>query len=61
MVTALFRFWIENPDDLPEGYVEEIATEGLPRVVADYIAGMTDAYILLQYAEVKRRPRLARY
>ncbi len=60
VVTALFEFWAEHPAELPEGYVEEIATEGLPRVIADYIAGMTDAYILLQYAEVKRHPRLFR-
>jgi len=60
VVTALFDFWVENPEELPEGYVEDIKTEGLARVVADYIAGMTDAYILLQYAMVKRRPRLSR-
>ena len=60
VVTALFDFWMDNPSDLPEGYVAEIPNEGLPRVVADYIAGMTDAYILLQYAEVKRRPRRIR-
>ncbi len=58
VVTSLFDFWVEHPDELPEGYPEEIAAEGLPRVVADYIAGMTDSYILLQYAQVKRRPRL---
>ena len=60
VVTALFDHWIESPDELPEGYHEEIEAEGLARVVADYIAGMTDAYILLQYAMVKRRPRLPR-
>ena len=58
VVTSLFDFWVESPDELPEGYSEEIAVDGLPRVVADYIAGMTDTYILLQYAQVKRRPRL---
>ena len=58
VVTALFNFWMANPEELPEGYVEEVPTDGLARVVADYIAGMTDAYILLQYAQVKRRPRL---
>jgi dGTPase len=58
VVTELFNFWVENPDDLPEGYAEEIAADGVPRVVADYIAGMTDAYILQHYALVKRRPRL---
>jgi dGTPase len=60
VVTALFDFWVENPSELPEGYHDEIEAEGLARVVADYIAGMTDAYILLQYAMVKRRPRLPR-
>ncbi|ADW68263.1 dGTP triphosphohydrolase [Granulicella tundricola] len=60
VVTALFEFWMENPEELPEGYGEEVKAEGLARVVADYIAGMTDAYILLQYAHIKRNPRLVR-
>ena len=57
VVTALFNFWAENPDELPEGYAQEVAADGIPRVVADYIAGMTDAYILQHYIAVKRRPR----
>jgi dGTPase len=56
VVTELFNFWAENPAELPEGYVEEIALDGVPRVVADYVAGMTDAYILQHYATIKRRP-----
>ena len=58
VVTELFNFWVDHPDELPEGYAEEIAADGIPRVVADYIAGMTDAYILQHYIAVKRRPRL---
>lgn len=57
VVTALFDYWIEEPEELPKGYVDEIATEGLARVVADYIAGMTDSFILLQYAAIKRAIR----
>lgn len=57
VVTSLFDFWINEPQELPSGYVEEIETEGLARVVADYIAGMTDSFILLQYAQVKRTVR----
>jgi len=57
VVTALFDYWIGEPQELPSGYVEEIETEGLARVVADYIAGMTDSYILLQYAQIKRTIR----
>ena len=57
MVTELFNFWIAEPDELPSGYVDQIQSEGLARVVADYIAGMTDSFILLQYAQVKRAVR----
>ena len=57
VVTSLFEFWIQTPGELPPGYLEEIEAEGLARVVADYIAGMTDAYILQQYALVKRAVR----
>jgi dGTPase len=59
VVTELFEFWMSEPDELPEGYWPEIKTEGLARVVADYIAGMTDNFILLQYAEVRRKIRFA--
>jgi dGTPase len=58
VVTELFNFWVQHPEELPEGYAEEIAADGIPRIVADYIAGMTDAYILQHYIAVKRRPRI---
>jgi dGTPase len=57
VVTALFDFWIENPEELPQGYFDQTESEGLARTVADYIAGMTDSFILLQYAAVKRTVR----
>jgi dGTPase len=57
VVTALFDYWIAEPRELPLGHFEEIESEGLARVVADYIAGMTDSFILLQYAQVKRTVR----
>jgi dGTPase len=57
VVTALFDFWMNNPEELPQGYIEEIEEEGLARVVADYIAGMTDSFILLQFAQVRRAVR----
>jgi dGTPase len=57
VVTELFDFWAEEPQELPDAYIAEIETEGVPRVVADYVAGMTDNFILLQYAELKRRVR----
>ena len=57
VVTELFEFWTEEPEALPESYFAEIESEGLPRVIADYIAGMTDNFILLQFADVRRRVR----
>jgi dGTPase len=57
VVTELLNFWINSPEELPESYFAEVESEGLARVVADYIAGMTDNFILLQYAEVRRMVR----
>lgn len=57
VVTALFDYWITDPEELPQGYFDEVQNEGLARVVADYIAGMTDSFILLQYAQIKRSIR----
>jgi dGTPase len=57
VVTALFNHWINDPEELPQGHFDEIRNEGLARVVADYIAGMTDSFILLQYAQIKRAVR----
>ncbi len=57
VVTELFEFWAAEPEELPEAYFAEIESEGLARVIADYIAGMTDNFILLQFAEVRRRVR----
>jgi dGTPase len=57
VVTALFNFWINDPEELPQAYFDEVQDEGLARVVADYIAGMTDTFIFLQYAQIKRAVR----
>ena len=57
VVTALFNYWINDPEELPQGHFDEVENEGLARVVADYIAGMTDTFILLQYAQIKRAVR----
>src|SRR6202167_3358381 len=49
IVTELFDFWIKNPSALPRYYEEKAELESLPRVVCDYIAGMTDHFIIEQY------------
>ncbi len=50
VIAYLFRCWVEHPELLPASCALSIAEEGLPRTVADYIAGMTDQFILTQYA-----------
>lgn len=57
VITELFGYWAAEPEELPEAYFAEIEKEGLARVIADYIAGMTDNFILMQFAEVRRRVR----
>jgi dGTPase len=49
IVTDLFAFWMKNPSALPPYYHEKASQESLPRVVCDYIAGMTDHFISEQY------------
>ncbi len=53
VVRDLFHAWVENPTLLPPGYSTRIAglggEEAAPRVVADYIAGMTDHFIQQQH------------
>jgi dGTPase len=51
VVKNLFTSWVNDPSQLPIAGQSQIASEGVPRVVADYLAGMTDHYILQQYAE----------
>jgi len=49
VISELFQFWMTKPENLPSTYQEKASEESLPRVVCDYIAGMTDTYIYDQY------------
>ncbi len=49
IVGELFSHWMEEPDDLPRQYREKAEHEPLPRIICDYIAGMTDPFIYQQY------------
>jgi dGTPase len=57
VVSTLFAWYMESPQRMPAGYVEEAQEQGLARVVADYIAGMTDSFILQQFWAAKSRTR----
>lgn len=46
IITELFGYWMAHPESLPTIYQEKSDATSLTRVVCDYIAGMTDNYIL---------------
>lgn len=48
----LFRFYLTHPESMPEYYFEMAAREPRHRVVCDYIAGMTDHFLLRQHREL---------
>jgi len=49
VISELFEFWMAKPENLPSSYRDKSKHDPLPRVVCDYIAGMTDNYIYEQY------------
>ncbi|MBW2038376.1 MAG: deoxyguanosinetriphosphate triphosphohydrolase [Deltaproteobacteria bacterium] len=51
-ITELFNAYIENPTLLPEKYQGRMAEEPAPKVVCDYIAGMTDRFALGEYKKL---------
>ena len=51
-VSRLFEYYLERPRSLPEFYFDQTQQEPVHRVVCDYIAGMTDNYLLDQYRKI---------
>jgi dGTPase len=51
VITDLFAVWTRHPSLLPASHRSRVSEEGAPRVVADYIAGMTDHFILAQHRD----------
>jgi dGTPase len=49
VIAELFGFFMKTPRMLPLSYQEKARHEPLHRIVCDYLAGMTDNYILEQY------------
>jgi dGTPase len=48
----LFRYYVARPAALPPYYAEQAQREPVHRVVCDYIAGMTDHFLLKQHREL---------
>jgi dGTPase len=48
----LFEYYAKSPDKMPRIHRTRAEREPLHRVVCDYLAGMTDKYLLRQHAEL---------
>ena len=53
MLRRVFEEYVVNPDRLGETATKRIEAEGLHRTVCDYIAGMTDRYLMEEYARIR--------
>jgi dGTPase len=51
-LAQLFDFYVEHPAAMPKAYAELAQLAPKYRVVCDYIAGMTDHFLLRQHAEL---------
>ena len=49
---GIFSYYRENPDKLPEDSRRLIEEDGLERVVADYVSGMTDKFAMDTYSQL---------
>jgi dGTPase len=49
VIRQLFEFWMAKPESLPQTYQEKTGQEPLPRIICDYIAGMTENFIYEQH------------
>jgi dGTPase len=54
IMSGLFTLYMEEPKQLPPHVTRRVQEEGepMPRVIADYIAGMTDRFALQEYKKL---------
>lgn len=49
MLAELFKFYVAHPREVGEQSRRRIRADGLHRAVCDYLAGMTDRYVVQEY------------
>jgi len=52
IIKHLYQFWKEEPERLPQDIKPLSENNGLERIICDYIAGMTDRYIISLYQKL---------
>ena len=52
MIESMYHYFVKNPDKISEEYKKYLSDYSVPRVVCDYIAGMTDRYAVSVYENI---------
>ena len=52
ILQQLYLYYMDHPEELPADFQTQLDFEGMPRIVCDYIAGMTDKYAIYKYNEI---------
>ena len=56
MLKKVFESYVGDPSQLGEVATKRIEQEGLHRTICDYVAGMTDRYLMEEYARISGEP-----
>ena len=52
MIGALYSYFYENTDKLPESYLKELISTDKDTVICDYISGMSDGYAVKTFTDL---------
>lgn len=52
MLVALYEYYVNRPEELPDLYRIHLDEDGVARCVADYLSGMTDRYAISCYTKL---------
>ncbi len=52
IIQELYRYYCRHPERLPADFRPQMDLEGIPRLVCDYVAGMTDKYAVYKFEEI---------
>ena len=52
ILEALYHYYMEHEDRIPESYRENITDDPLPIIISDFISGMTDQYATQRFTEL---------
>ncbi len=52
IIEELYNYYLNNIDELPLNYLKLMETDGKEQIVTDYIAGMTDRYIVNRFEDL---------